>query len=125
MNTIENLSIAATRQMPEVVFEANGKLSISGRAIPDNAVPFFEVLREWIDKLECPEITFDINLEYMNTSASMQLFSLLRCLEDKNSIINLTVTWHYEEDDEDHYDTGLLFEEKLDRISFCYLVEAA
>lgn len=125
MNQIENLRIAATRAMPEVIFEVNGRLSISGRAIPDNAIPFFEVLREWIDKLECSEISFDINLEYMNTSASMQLFSLLRCLEDKNNINELTVTWHYEEDDEDHYDTGLLFEEKLDRTSFCYLVDAA
>lgn len=125
MNTIENLRIEATKQMPEVNFDVNGNLSISGRAIPDNAVPFFEVLKSWIDKLDCSEIIFDINLEYMNTSASMQLFSLLMLLEEKSSVTKVTVNWHYEEDDEDHYDTGLLFEEKLDRTQFCYQVEAA
>ena len=125
MNTIENLRIEATRQMPEVNFDVNGKLSISGRAIPDNAVPFFEVLKSWIDKLECSESSFDINLEYRNTSASMQLFSILMKLEEKSNVTKVTVNWHYEEDDEDHYDTGRLFEERLDRTDFYYQIEAA
>lgn len=125
MNTLNRLFIEATRQMPEVCFETNGKLSISGRAIPDNAVPFFEALIPWVEKLEAPEVVFDINLEYINTSASMQLFSILRKLEENCHVKSLTVNWHYEEDDEDHYDTGLLFEEKLDRTDFHYTVHAA
>ena len=125
MNVRENLSIEASKQMPEVVFETNGNLRIAGRAVPDNAVPFFQVLSEWIEGLECEEVFFDINLDYMNTSASMQLFSLLRQLEQKQEIKKLVVYWHYEEDDEDHYDTGLCFEEKLERINFCYQIEAA
>ncbi len=125
MSTLENLFVEATRQMPEIKFETNGKLCIKGRAIPDNAVPFFESLFTWIDALECEAVTFDINLEYINTSATMQLFTLLRKLEDKECITSLTVNWHYEEDDEDHYDTGLLFEEKLDRVEFLYTVHAA
>jgi hypothetical protein len=42
-------------------------------------------------------------------------------LEENCSIHEITVNWHYEEDDEDHYDTGLMFEERLTRVKFNYL----
>jgi hypothetical protein len=125
MGTLEDLIIENTKQMPGVIFKTNGLLSIYGRAIPDYAIPFFKILTEWIDELKSPQIVFDIKLEYINTSASMQLFALLRQLEDKPEISSLVVNWHYEEDDEDHYDTGQFFEEKLERTKFFYQVHAA
>ena len=117
-----NLYIDATTTSPEVKFNSNGSLLLRGRVISDNAVRDFEPLFAWTDKLEIPKITFDIDLDYLNTSASMQLFALLRNLEKNCSIKDLVVNWFYEEDDEDHYETGLFFFEKLHRTKFNYYV---
>ncbi len=120
MKTLDNLQLEATKSSPAIFFDASGKLKIEGKAIPDNAVIFFEPLLTWIESLNSEEVEMDINLEYMNTSASMQLFGLLRKLDENCSIFNVSVNWHYEEDDEDHYETGLMFEERLNRIKFNY-----
>jgi uncharacterized protein YkvS len=120
MNTFENLHINATKSSPAVDFNTTGQLKMEGKAIPDNAIPFFDPLLNWVENLNSESVVFDINLEYMNTSASMQLFSILRKLADNSSILDVTVNWYYEEDDEDHYETGLMFEERLIRIRFNY-----
>lgn len=120
METLTDLRIEGTKSMPSVTFNINGYLKIEGRLIPDNAVTIFEPLFEWIRRLNADKVIFDINLEYLNTSASMQLFSLLRRLEENCLIKELVVNWYYEADDEDHYDTGLFFQEKLIRIKFNY-----
>ena len=120
MRTLNNLQLEATKTSPSIVFDNSGKLKIEGKAIPDNAIILFEPLFMWIEGLNSEEVEFDINLEYMNTSASMQLFGLLRKLDENCSIFNINVNWHYEEDDEDHYETGLMFEERLNRINFNY-----
>jgi hypothetical protein len=118
MDTKQNLQIEGTHSSPAVFFAPDGKLKLEGKIIPDNAIPFFEVLLNWIDDLDVKKVEFDINIEYMNTSASMQLFKLLRKLEENCLIEDLSVNWHYEEDDEDHFETGQLFEEKLYRTKF-------
>ena len=125
MNTLENLVIEGTKNMPRINFETNGRLYISGIIIPDNAVPFFETLTHWTNELCNVDVVFDVEVEYMNTSATMQLFGLLRSMEENINIRSLTVNWHYEEDDEDHFDTGQFFEEKLDKAKFKYLLAAA
>ena len=124
MELLENLLIEATSTSPEVDFSVNGLLHLKGKAMPDNAVRDFEPLFAWIEKLDVPKIIFNIDMEYLNTSASMQLFTLLRKLEENCSIKELVVNWYYEKDDEDHYDTGLLYEEKLYRTKFNYLIAA-
>ena len=120
MDTKQNLEIEGTSSSPSVLFTVEGKLKMEGKIIPDNAMPFFEILINWISDLEARVVQFDVNIDYMNTSASMQMFKLLRKLEENCLIEELTVNWHYEEDDEDHYETGLLFEEKLYRTKFIY-----
>lgn len=120
MSTKQNLQIEGTSSFPLVSFSTDGKLKMVGKIIPDNALPFFEILLNWISDLDASKVVFDINIEYMNTSASMQMFKLLRQLEENCRIEELCVNWHYEEDDEDHYETGLLFEEKLYRTKFIY-----
>jgi hypothetical protein len=124
MEELKDLRIERTKSAPLIEFKADGHLKMEGRFLPDNAVQLFAPLFTWIEKLNVPKVVFDINLEYLNTSSSMQLFSLLRKLEENCEIETLVVNWHYEEDDEDHYDTGLFFEEKLSRIAFNYEIAA-
>ena len=120
METLNDLRIEGTKSMPSVVFNIDGYLKMEGRFIPDNAVIMFEPLIEWVKRLSAEKVTFDINLEYLNTSASMQLFSLLRRIEENCLVKELVVNWYFEEDDEDHYETGLFFQEKLSRARFNY-----
>ena len=121
MENLQNLRIEGTKSIPAITFNINGYLKMEGRFIPDNAMTIFEPLFEWIKRLNTEKVIFDINLEYLNTSSSMQLFSLLRQLEENCAIKELVVNWYFEEDDEDHYDTGLFFEEKLYRTRFNYM----
>jgi hypothetical protein len=118
---MENLIIKGTQTTPTVAFSIDGKLKIQGRMITDNPVTAFKPLFDWVDELHCDRVVFDIEVDYMNTSASMQLFSLLEKLEGKKEFETVKVNWHYEEDDEDHLETGHFFEQKLERTEFNYI----
>lgn len=118
---MENLMIQGTRSTPEVDFNVNGNLTMKGRILTENILLFFNPLIDWVSNLECESVNFEIQLEYINTGAAMQLFSILRKLEENSKIKNLTVKWYYEEDDEDHLETGEMFEDKLNRTKFVYL----
>jgi hypothetical protein len=100
----------------------NGKFMIQGRILTDNAITTFEPLMEWIKRYEGKSVELTIDLDYINTSASMQLFSLIRLLDINKAIEYILVKWFYEPDDEDHLETGELYEEKLCRVEFEYIV---
>ncbi|QQS50896.1 MAG: DUF1987 domain-containing protein [Bacteroidota bacterium] len=117
---MENLIIHATKVSPEIVLQGDGKLRIEGKIITENAMVTFEPIFIWLSDFHNPYVEFNIDLEYINTSASMQLFSLLRKLDADANISSVVVNWYYEEDDEEHLETGQLFEEKLERIVFHY-----
>lgn len=120
---MENLIIKGTTETPSVEFHNDGNLKLSGRAIPDNAITLFEPMRNWLKEFKTEKIVFDINLEYLNTSASMQLFAILRNLDSNENIKEIQVLWHYEEDDEDHLYTGEMYADRLDRTEFKYIEE--
>lgn len=119
---MEDLIIQGGNSTPSVEFRTNGRLKLTGRILTDNAVTTFEPLVQWIKKLETPKIEFKIDLDYINTSASMQLFSLLRILDQNCEIEEILVKWYYEADDEDHLETGEFFEDKLNRVEFEYII---
>jgi hypothetical protein len=118
---MENLSIRGTTTSPSVEFKTNGVLKIKGRILTENAAATFAPMFEWISNLKMEKVVFNIELDYMNTSASMKMFDLLNQLEKNEDIGQLKVNWYYEEDDEDHLDTGKLFEQKLDKTEFEYV----
>ncbi|HBH47564.1 MAG TPA: hypothetical protein DDX98_02940 [Bacteroidales bacterium] len=118
---MEDLIIHATKISPEVIFQCNGKLKIHGKIITENAVLTFDPIFNWIAGFQGDEVEFDIFLDYMNTSASMQLFILLNKLDLNFNIENIKVNWFYDEDDEEHFETGELFEDRLERVKFNYI----
>ncbi len=120
---MENLVIEGTMSSPRVVFNHDGNLLIEGRSLPDNAVKAFEPLFSWMNSFRTEKVKFSIDLEYLNTSSSMQLFRLLRILEENCDIKEIEVIWHYDEDDEEHYETGQIFAEQLNRTNFHYQSE--
>lgn len=115
---MEKLFIASTHNAPLIEFNENGNLLIQGRFISEDAIKTFEPMMNWISKYEGNSIQFTIDLDYLNTSATMQLFSLLRLLDENCQIEHVKVLWRYDEDDEDHLDTGEFFEDRLNRVEF-------
>jgi hypothetical protein len=119
---MENLIINGTKVSPDVVFQMDGKLRIEGKIITENAVLTFAPIFQWISGFEGHNIEFDIILEYMNTSASMQLFALLNQIDANNNVEDFKVNWFYDQDDEEHFETGEMFEDRLERTKFNYIV---
>lgn len=118
---MQNLIISGSNVAPDFEFNKNGDFKITGRILTDNAVKTFEPIFAWLTGFKGKQVNFEIKLDYINTSASMQLFGFLRRLDEDLTIKKIMVKWFYEFDDEDHLDTGKFFEDKLKRICFEYI----
>ncbi len=115
---MENLLIESTKKTPEVSFNADGKIRISGRSIPEDATKFYDDLYEWIYYFcqEPPEsTTVDIELEYFNSGSSKALLHILRALKEVvNKGNKLTINWYYEIGDDDIMERGEYYESILE-----------
>lgn len=109
MNT--TLKIEAGKKTPQVDFNSQtGILSLSGRCLPDDNHKFFAPLLEWIDGYVAflpATTTVIIQLEYLQTGASLKVLELLKkLLPLAASGKELLVRWGYEGEDEDMMQTG-------------------
>ncbi|MDC0584701.1 DUF1987 domain-containing protein [Bacteroidales bacterium] len=116
-----DLTITGTPNTPEIEFLANGNLHISGRAIPEDSISFFEPLFKWCEQLVVNELIIHVNLDYINTSSTKQLMSLFKTLTKKEEIGPITIKWKYEEDDEDMLEAIEYFQESIESIKFEYI----
>ncbi|WP_250630538.1 DUF1987 domain-containing protein [Rhodoflexus caldus] len=114
---MENFFLEETSKTPKLSFDVStGKFLMSGRSIPENSIEFYKPLFEWLDeyvKKPCPKTSFDIKLEYFNTSSSKCLVEIFRRLE-KVTDGEVVINWFYEEDDEDMQESGEDFKELID-----------
>ena len=116
---MDNLLISSTKKTPEVQFNADGRLKISGRSIPEDPAKFYDELFEWV-YYYCQEpsdsTTVDIELEYFNSGSSKALLHILRALVDVNKKDgkHLSINWYYEEGDDDIMERGEYYESILE-----------
>ena len=109
---MNQLKIEPTNKTPSIVFDADkGTLEIKGRSIPENSVEFYAPVFKWIEEyLSQPKnkTQLFIQLEYFNTSSSKCLLDIFRKLEPLQRSLRseVTVRWHYEEEDEDMMEAG-------------------
>lgn len=108
---MDNINIEGTAKTPTVEFDSTtGILEIKGRSIPENSIDFYKPLIDWIDdygKLPKQNTLVSIQLEYFNTSSSKCILDVFKKLEAiRTSGNEVTVDWHYEEDDEDMLEAG-------------------
>ena len=120
-SSVDDLYIKGTKLYPEVDFQVNGKMKISGRIINDHLSDFFRPLFNWADKCNSPGIRVEVDLDYLNSNGTFLLVELFKRLENNSSIHNIDIIWIYEEEDEEHYELGEIIREKLDRSCFNYL----
>ncbi len=105
------ISIAATDSTPALEFDMQqGKLSLTGKSIPQDPTLFYVPLMKQMDEYianPVAETTVDINLQYFNTPSAKYLqdiFQKLETLTENNK--SVYVNWHYESDDSDMLQAG-------------------
>lgn len=113
---MEDLKHEGSAKTPVVEFSSNGELLLKGRSIPENSIEFYKPLIEWLESYsESPNNTtvLSVQLEYFNTSSSKCILDVFKKLESVSGS-EITVKWHYEEDDEDMLEAGEDYEAIID-----------
>lgn len=99
---ISPLYIPGNRKSPEIRFNPNGELWITGSSIQEDAHYFYYPLFQWLEAFLMEfdgKISLHIQLEYHNDSASKQLIELIRLIEKGSE--KRVVYWYYEDWDEE------------------------
>lgn len=115
MNTtvIEDLIITATEESLSATLK-DGLIELSGRSIPEDPVKNFAPILEWINEyIQNPSAETEINLrfEYLNTSSSKHILSILEILDRVHSEKHkMVINWSYEVGDDDMYELGKFYE---------------
>jgi hypothetical protein len=107
-----------TKTTPRVDLNAEtGELEIIGECYPENAMPFYKPIFEWLNDYLCQSntaIIVNLRLAYFNTSTSKCLLNLLEILEQAHlNGRQIELNWHYQENDEDMLDSGYEFAEDI------------
>lgn len=102
--------ILPTDKTPEVIFDAEGTLTIKGRGMALNRTSPSEKLLNCIDKyLQNPArtTTIIISMEYLNSSSTQILVAIIKRLSQviaQGKI--LVVKWYYDKEDDDILERG-------------------
>ena len=113
---MEDLKHEGSAKTPVVEFKSNGELLLKGRSIPENSIEFYKPLIEWLEAYsQSPNSTtvLNVQLEYFNTSSSKCILDVFKKLESVSGS-EISVKWHYEEDDEDMLEAGEDYEAIID-----------
>lgn len=89
----------------------NGNFEMKGKSIPENTKGFYEPLFQWMEEYAqnpAPLTTFNIQLDYFNTSSAKVIVDFFKKLEaiEKSGKGKVTINWHYDEDDGDMMEAG-------------------
>lgn len=118
---MEPLVINETFKTPSIIFKPNGELILKGRSIPESVYRLYSPAICWLEELTSENVTFNINLEYINSASKVMLLDVFRTIEFNEHIKNIIVNWYYESEDEDHKETGKIFEESTNRTKFNFI----
>ncbi len=116
---MEQVIIKETKYSPRVELNPEGKIIIQGRSLIEDPHAFYNPIVTWANNCSSQNMEVEISLEYLNTSSSKYLFSLLRGVQDNYSIKTANVKWFYDEDDEDGLELGKEFESQI-KIPFTF-----
>jgi hypothetical protein len=106
-----------TKRTPRIILEP-GRIFIMGRSIPDNPTEFYRPVYDWISKFvtdNTHKTRIDFGFEYINTSSTKWIFTILKELSEmKNLAEYATVTWYYEQGDDDMCELGFILRSYVD-----------
>ena len=113
---MDDLKIEGSAKTPAVEFNSKGDLHLKGRSIPENSIEFYKPLIDWIGNYSqnsSSDTVLNVQLEYFNTSSSKCILDVFKKLESISGS-NVSIKWHYEEDDEDMLEAGEDYEAIID-----------
>lgn len=115
---MENLVIPVTNRTPFISADVNGEIKIEGIMIPENAVNFFEPLKNWIDdykKMPATKTICDVRLDYFNTVAAIVLLKFLKMFNSIRSEGNeVIINWYFEKNDLEIEESGKDFKSLIE-----------
>lgn len=118
---MEALVINETFKTPAIIFKPDGELILKGRSIPESVYRLYSPAICWLEELDTENVTFSINLEYINSASKVMLLEIIRSIETNENIRNITINWYYDPEDEDHFEMGKIFEEYTSRTKFNFI----
>jgi Domain of unknown function (DUF1987). len=111
---MDALIIEGTHSTPSVKLYPSGEFYFKGRSLPEDPLAFYTPIIHWINNCKSDKITAEIYLEYMNTSSSKLIYTILRQIKDNPYANNININWLYDEGDEESYDLGCDFQEQTE-----------
>ena len=116
---METLIIAGTEDTPAVKLDvASGTYELVGRSLPEDVTTFYKPVFEWLagaSSAGLSKMNFDVKLEYFNTASSKVILDIFSKLEGlKEGGVDVTINWHYSEDDEDMQEAGEEYSELVE-----------
>jgi hypothetical protein len=109
---MENYFSEQSAKTPFIELNPNtGNFEMKGKSIPENTKGFYTPLVGWTEEYAnnpAPQTTFDIQLDYFNTSSAKVIVDFFKKLEsiEKSGKGKVTINWHYDEDDGDMMEAG-------------------
>lgn len=108
---MDALIIEATDETPKIVLDpANNVFEFSGKSLPEDVTSFYGPVLSWLDQYaQSPneKTTVDFKLVYFNTASSKLILDILFKLEElTEGGANISVRWHFQEEDEDMKEAG-------------------
>lgn len=88
---------------------STGTLTIRGRSYPANAREFYSDFRSWLEHFyasPAQELNVTIDLEYLNTSTTAVLNSMLSELIEVQGRKKVNIKWNYDADDIEMEEVG-------------------
>jgi hypothetical protein len=112
------IKIQGKADIPDVLIDENQLLvRISGSSFNENAIDMYYKIIDWIHKVEknlSKELKFEFDYVYLNSSSKKMIFVILNQLENLHKAgKKVSVSWFYEEYDEDMLELGEDFAELI------------
>ena len=112
---MEDLVHAKSAYLPGISFQVNtGILSISGRSVSENPVPFYQNLQDWVcNYFQNPhsKTVLSFEMEYVNSSSAKLVYNIIEVVDQfAEKGYDCEVLWHFEHDDESMEELGLHFQ---------------
>ncbi|HEY4788828.1 MAG TPA: DUF1987 domain-containing protein [Bacteroidales bacterium] len=111
---MEPIRIKATSDTPKVECNTDGTITLSGKSLTEDPYIFYKPIIEWVGGLTSETITFNIQLDYMNTSCSKEIYNLLKTARDNSAKKQIFINWFCDSSDEDSFEIGKEFESMLE-----------
>jgi hypothetical protein len=123
---MNRLEIPEGGNTPHIVFDPGSTtFKIEGKSFPEDSKEFYRSVIEWLEsyKAELPSVfNLHFNLFYLSSSSVISVKQVLLKLIDFQSMgSKVTVSWHYDEDDDDIKKTGEDYM-KITKLPFNFII---